>query len=415
MTAAPALPPSLQANARLSTWLRIDPGGYVEVRSGKVEIGQGILTALAQIVAEELDVAFGRIRMVAADTALSPDEAVTSGSLSIQHSGSALRHACAQARALMLAKVARQEGVPVAALTVVDGVIQHEGRGLASYWSLADDGLLDCAAQPGVAPKGRDGYQVVGTTQARPDIAQKVFGEFRFIHDLVLPAMAHGRMVRPPSPGAEFLEWDADTVSRWPGVIAVVRDGSLAGVVAETEALAERAAGALARSARWRERATLPDMDDLPAWLKTLRCGHGSTPLSRRPAEDLPRRLYQTLHQARLDRPVLRAGPGHRRQPGSLEPHARHLQPAQGPEPGLRTAGSRHRRAARARRGLLWPQWGRRRRLRCRLAGPPMPGKADPRAVVAHGRTELVAARPGDGDRTDRRRRSGRPHRSVAP
>ncbi|OZI19911.1 hypothetical protein CAL26_20345 [Bordetella genomosp. 9] len=267
-----ALPPSLQANSRLSTWLRVDADGYVEVRSGKVEIGQGILSALAQIAAEELDVAFERVRMVAADTALSPDEAVTSGSLSIQHSGSALRHACAQARALMIETVAQRQGLPAAALTVVDGVIQHDGRGLASYWDLAGDGLLDCAARPGITPKRRDSYQVVGTARARADIAQKVFGEFRFIHDLALPDMVHGRMIRPPSPDAELLDWDADTVSGWPGVIAVARDGSLLGVVARTEALAERAAGALARSARWRERDTLPDVDDLPAWLKSLRC-----------------------------------------------------------------------------------------------------------------------------------------------
>jgi CO/xanthine dehydrogenase Mo-binding subunit len=270
MTAAPTLPVSLQGNARLSTWLRVDAGGYIEVRSGKVEIGQGILTALAQIAAEELDVDFERIRMVPANTAHSPDEAVTSGSLSIQHSGSALRHACAQARALLLDKAAQRHGLPSAGLTVIDGVIHHGERPLAAYWDLADDALLDCPALPGIAPKEHSAYRIVGKDQARGDIAQKVFGQFRFIHDLVLPAMAHGRMVRPPSPDAELLDWDADAVSRWDGVLAVARDGTLAGVVAETEAQAERAAAALAKSARWRERATLPDAGDLPAWLKSL-------------------------------------------------------------------------------------------------------------------------------------------------
>lgn len=271
MTTPPSLPPSLQANARLSTWLRVDPSGYIEVRSGKVEIGQGILTALAQIAAEELDVAFDRIRMVPADTANSPDEAVTSGSLSIQHSGSALRHACAQARALLLETAAARHGVDVDTLTVIDGAIHRGGVRLAAYWELADEALLDRAASPQVAPKRRDAYRIVGNAQARADIAEKVFGQFRFIHDLALPGMVHGRMVRPPSPDAELLDWDADGVSAWDGILAVCRDGSLAGVVAETEALAERAAAALAKSARWRERATLPDVDALPAWLKTLR------------------------------------------------------------------------------------------------------------------------------------------------
>ncbi|HET7402048.1 MAG TPA: molybdopterin cofactor-binding domain-containing protein, partial [Usitatibacter sp.] len=89
------LPGSLQTNRRLSRWLRFDRAGYVEVRTGKVEIGQGILTALAQIAADELDVPFDRVRMIPASTAASPKEGVTSGSLSIQDSGTALRHACA--------------------------------------------------------------------------------------------------------------------------------------------------------------------------------------------------------------------------------------------------------------------------------------------------------------------------------
>jgi CO/xanthine dehydrogenase Mo-binding subunit len=271
MTSPLPLPFSLQGNARLSTWLRVDSAGFIEVRSGKVELGQGILTALAQIAAEELDVAFERIRMVAASTLASPDEAVTSGSLSIQHSGAALRHVCAQARALLLDRAADRHGVPTRSLRVVDGLVHDGERPLAAYWELADDMLLDCAARPDVTPKARSGYTVVGTAQSRPDIAQKVFGQFRFIHDVVLPDMVHGRMVRPPSPNAELLSWDADSVSRWNGVLAIARDGSLAGVVAETEALAEKAATALAKSAQWREHPTLPDADALPAWLKTLR------------------------------------------------------------------------------------------------------------------------------------------------
>lgn len=268
--AAP-LPYSLRGNARLSTWLRVDAAGYVEVRSGKVEIGQGILTALAQIAAEELEVAFDRIRMAPADTAASPDEAVTSGSLSIQHSGAALRHACAQTRALLVARAGRDHGLPADALTVVDGEIRHGDRVLTTYWALAGEPLLDCPARPGVATRPRDGYRIVGAAQPRGDIADKVYGRFRFIHDLVLPAMAHGRIVRPPSPDAELTHWEAAAVAGWKGVLAVVRDGSLAGVVADTEALAERAAAALAKAARWRERPTLPDADALPAWLKSLR------------------------------------------------------------------------------------------------------------------------------------------------
>ena len=100
------LPGSLRVNRRLAQWLKFHSAGYVEVFSGKVEIGQGILTALAQIVAEELDVSLAKVRMVPASTARSPDEAVTSGSRSIEESGTALRHACAEARAIYLSAAA---------------------------------------------------------------------------------------------------------------------------------------------------------------------------------------------------------------------------------------------------------------------------------------------------------------------
>lgn len=265
-----SLPASLLANGRLGTWLRIDPAGRAEVYSGKVELGQGILNALAQIAAEELDLGFHQVRMVPALTGTSPDEAVTSGSLSVQHSGAALRHVCAQARGIYLAEAARRHDAPLGELAVAQGVIHHGERRLCSYWEIADDALLDVAATEGVMPKEAAGYRLVGQSQAREDIAEKVFGEFAFIHDMVLPGMAHGRIVRPPSPQAELLGWDSEEVAAWDGVIAVVRDGSQLGVVAQTEALAERAAKRLAGRATWREAAALPEAGELAAWLKTL-------------------------------------------------------------------------------------------------------------------------------------------------
>src|ERR1700754_2967165 len=98
------LPPSLAANPNLSSWVKISAEGHVVVSPGKVEIGQGIVTALAQIAADELDVDMSRVRMQRASTASSPDEGVTSGSLSIQQSGRALRHVCAETRRIFLEK-----------------------------------------------------------------------------------------------------------------------------------------------------------------------------------------------------------------------------------------------------------------------------------------------------------------------
>ena len=266
---AAVLPASLQANPRLSTWLRIARDGHAVVSSGKVELGQGILGALAQIAAEELGLRLDQVRMAPAVTGASPDEAVTSGSLSVQHSGAALRHVCAQARALYLARAAALHGVDAAALQVVEGDIVLGDTRITCYWDIADSALLDTDAVPGVALRAADRYTLVGHAQPRSDIADKVFGEFVFIHDLVLPAMVHGRIVRPPSPDAVLQRCDEAAVRALDGVVAVLRDGAQLGVVAETEALAERAAAALAKACTWSETESLPDAQALRPWLQS--------------------------------------------------------------------------------------------------------------------------------------------------
>jgi CO/xanthine dehydrogenase Mo-binding subunit len=270
-TSAEPLPASLRSNPRLSTWLRIAPAGYAAVSSGKVELGQGILGALAQVAAEELGLRMEQVRMVAAVTGASPDEAVTSGSLSVQHSGAALRHVCAQARAIYLGRAAAAFAVDAASLHLAGGEIFLDGRRLTSYWELADPALLEVDAVPGVALRPAEGYIVVGSAPPRADIADKVFGEFAFIHDLALPRMAHGRIVRPPSPAAVLGACDEAAARALDGVVAVLRDGSLLGVVAETEAVAERAAARLAAACAWTEPAgILPDADALRPWLQSL-------------------------------------------------------------------------------------------------------------------------------------------------
>src|SRR5450755_2851205 len=149
----PKLPVSLAANPTLSSWLRFSPEGHVKVSPGKVEIGQGIVTALAQIAADELDVDLARVQMVRASTAASPNEGVTSGSLSIQQSGRAIRQACAEIRQIFLGAAADRLGVETSALDVNDGTISGPGNVRTSYWELADDVSLDRDATPGAVPK----------------------------------------------------------------------------------------------------------------------------------------------------------------------------------------------------------------------------------------------------------------------
>ena len=119
-SARPKLPGSLDTHRRLSQWLAVNRDGTVTARTGKVEIGQGVLTALAQIVADELDVAIARVRMQSADTGATPDEGFTAGSLSVQESGGALRQVSAEVRALLLNEAAHELGAAVEMLTVED-------------------------------------------------------------------------------------------------------------------------------------------------------------------------------------------------------------------------------------------------------------------------------------------------------
>ena len=242
----PKLPGSLHVNRRLSQWITINADGTVDIRSGKVEIGQGILTALAQIASEELDVSLSRIRMQPAATDTSPDEAVTSGSLSVQESGAALRHACAEARSIYLALAAQKLGVAPGELSVTDGTLRHANGKSLTYWQLADPDLLDREGTPGIRPKPVAAHSVVGTAAARRDLPGKVFGAPRYVQDLSLPGMLHARVVRPPSPAATLAAFDESAARSVPGVIAVARDGRFIAVLAEHEDSAIKGATKLA-------------------------------------------------------------------------------------------------------------------------------------------------------------------------
>ena len=273
MTAAPGvgtgLPASLAANPRIGSWVSIRAAGEVEVRSGKVELGQGVLTALAQIAAEELDVDVTRVRMAPATTGTSPDEGYTAGSMSVQASGSALRVACAEARAVYLAAAADRLGVPEDGLSVHDGTVTARDGRSTSYWELADDALLDRPATGSATPRPVAEHRTVGTSLPRLDLPDKVAGRPRFVHDLALPGQRYGRVVRPPSRGATLTGIDETRTRALPGVVAVVRDGDFLGVVAEREEVAVRAADRLRADATWQARPTLPDEHDLPGFLTT--------------------------------------------------------------------------------------------------------------------------------------------------
>jgi len=293
-SSVPKLPVSLAANPRLSSWVKLSGDGRVAISPGKVEIGQGIVTALAQIAADELDVDIGRIEMIRASTAASPNEGVTSGSLSIQQSGRALRHACGEVRQRFLAAASERLGVDAALLNVDDGTISGPGNVRTSYWELAGEVSLDRDATPGATAKIAAKRAVAGHSVQRLDIPDKVFARPRFIHDLTLPGLLHGRVLRPDVAGARLMALDETAARAVPGLVAIARDGGFAGVVAGSEAATEAALKALRKGATWSAGEPLPDEDDLVGFLKSQPVE--TTTIDTRSAS-APREPVQTLRR----------------------------------------------------------------------------------------------------------------------
>lgn len=263
----PAPPKNLAANPILSRWVRVNSDGVVDVRVGKVELGQGILTALAQLAADELDVDLSQVRMLPANTASGPDEGLTSGSMSVADSGSAVSLVAANVRALFVREAARRWQVAAAQITVEGGrIASPQVSGTTSYAELADAVDLEVAADAGVPIRTLEQPRVVGTSAPRLDLPDKIAGRARFIHDLRLPGQLFGRVVRPPSPGARLIAVDTSGVAGLD--VQVVRDGSFLGVVGADEAQVTLAVEILRGSSTWDERDTLPDEDDLDAYLR---------------------------------------------------------------------------------------------------------------------------------------------------
>ena len=265
----PKLPGSLNEDRVLDSWIRIDAQGHITVFTGKAELGQGIRTALIQVAAEELEVGPADIELVTADTGRTPNEGYTAGSQSMQNSGTAIRNAAAQVRAMLYAEAANRLGVPAAQLKAAAKSISAGGQSV-SYGDLAAAIDLHVEATPGAVLKKPDALTVIGTDLKRVDIPAKVTGGAAYVQDLRLDGMLHARVVRPPSYGASLDSLDASQIEKMPGVVAVVRDGNFLAVVAGKEYQAVAAMRALAEAARWTEREALPDETDLPKVLVGL-------------------------------------------------------------------------------------------------------------------------------------------------
>jgi len=261
-----SLPSPVQREPALDRWIAFNEDGTVTVRTGKVEIGQGIRTAIAIIAAEELDVSLSRIQVQTADTRQTPNEFVTAGSMSVEDSGSAVRVASATAREVLLALAAEVLGVNPESLSVEDGAISSiDANEQTDYWSLQGGHPFGITMLEVPVLKDPHAYQIVGHRQPRLDVPDKVRGNVAFVHDMVLPRMRYGRLVKPPSPTAVLQ--DAPERLNLPGV-EIIRDGSFLGVIADREEIAVSAAEKLAAAARWSADPLTPLPREVPAFLR---------------------------------------------------------------------------------------------------------------------------------------------------
>jgi nicotinate dehydrogenase subunit B len=253
MSASSTLPPLLAANPRLDRWVGFSTPGRVTVSTGRVEIGQGVLTAMQQIAADELDIAPERILLQTGDTDLTPNEGYTAGSQSIQFGGVALRMACAEVRALFLDHAAASLGYSRPDLSMRDGAITLRGQPTGQdYWSLAAavDLRRDATGQP--PTKSVRDYSVVGRNAPRVDLAAKVFGGAAFAHDMVLDGVVHARVVRQPRRGAAIASIDEAALRRAAkGPIEIVRHGNFVAILGADETVVEAAAGLAPNHVVW--------------------------------------------------------------------------------------------------------------------------------------------------------------------
>jgi len=231
---------------QLDSWIAIAADGSITAYSGKEELGQGISTAQQQLVAEELSVPFNRVKLIYCDTALTPDQAHTSGSQShpANFNSDNLAQAGATAREALFRMASQKLGVPVDQLTANDGVISA-GSKRVTYGQLVEGKKFSLALDPKAKRKSPSQWTVLGKPIPRPDLTDLATGRFEFVHNVRLPGMLHGRVVRPPSVGATVASVDETSVAGMPGVVKVVVQKNFVGVVAEKPWLAMQAAAKL--------------------------------------------------------------------------------------------------------------------------------------------------------------------------
>jgi CO/xanthine dehydrogenase Mo-binding subunit len=266
------LPESIKRHPNINAWLEVLANGQVRIFTGKLELGQGITTAIAQVAAEELDLDMNKVEVVLADTLRTPNEGYTVGSGSIEQSAMAVRFAAAAARYKLLELAAQQLNVTAAQLTMQNGTISTtSGSHSTTFNQLLNGKQITDKVQAPVTLKPKESYKLVGKTIPRSDIARMVRGEQHFIQDLRFPGMVHASIVRPPAYEARLQQIDEQALQKnIPGILKTVVNGSFVGVIAKDEYQAIKAQRWLQQHSKWTTGASLPVDKDMISYLKNL-------------------------------------------------------------------------------------------------------------------------------------------------
>ena len=246
------LPASLLANPHLDRWIRFLPDETARIATGKVEIGQGVVTAIAQIAAEELGLSLERVVVLSGDTDEGPDELYTTSSLSISVSGASVRLVCAEARALLLERAALRLNCSPEELSVNDGAFLRNGEATGfTYWGVAPEVDWSREATGRAVLKAVGSYEIVGRSVPRRDLPAKLSGA-AFVHDLAPADLLHARTLRQPGRGATLASLDEAAIRKAArGEFEILREANFVAFVSADEATAEAAGAAAPEHARW--------------------------------------------------------------------------------------------------------------------------------------------------------------------
>jgi CO/xanthine dehydrogenase Mo-binding subunit len=265
------LPGSLKENPHINSWIEILADGRVRIFTGKMELGQGIRTAIAQVAAEELDVAIEHTEVVLADTGRTPDEGYTAGSFSIEQSAMAVRYAAAAARRKLLELASQQFNIPVAQLTITDGKINAANNRTITFAEVLNGKQITDEVRGPVTLKSKADYKLVGKAIPREDIRRMASGQPVYVQDLRFPGMVYASIVRPPVYEAKLLQFDEKALRKnVAGILKIVVNGSFLGVITQNEYQAIKAQQWLKLHSKWSGGVTLPTAANDAAYFKNL-------------------------------------------------------------------------------------------------------------------------------------------------